>query len=60
MRSSRPQGSTYIRLLTSGPLREDVGPDGDEAEVDEVIAVLVMVKGSWGKTSRPYREGDEA
>ena len=43
---------TY-RLSTLGPLREDVGRDGDAAGVDEAIAVLVMVKGSLGKTARP-------
>ena len=48
------------RVSTSGLLREDVGLDGDAAGIDEGTAVLVMVKGSWGKTSRPQREGDEA
>ena len=52
LRSSRPQGSTHFNYHVR-PLREDVGLDGNAAGVDKSTAVLFMVKGSWGKTSRP-------
>ena len=52
-RLSRPQGSTHVRLPTSGPLREDVDLDGDAAGVDGGITVLVIGKGFWSNTARP-------
>ena len=51
LRSSKPQGSTHIRLPTARPLRGDIDLDGETAGVG--TAVLVMVEGSWGKTARP-------
>ena len=45
LRSSRSQGSTHVRIQTSGPLREDVDLDGDVAGVDEGTVSWSWVRG---------------